>query len=82
MTNNILRKWEENGNLFLRFLDGNRTNRAPENLEWVNIVDAMDNLYEWTTDWDMSLSRKERELVIDPLWRDSFITSSSSMKEL
>ena len=68
MTDSILKKWRAQGS-FLRFKDGDQMNCSVRNLEYVSLKDAMDNIDEWTVDWDMNLTPKEISLVKTPEWR-------------
>jgi hypothetical protein len=68
LTDSILRKWREQG-YFIRHLDNNTMNNAISNLQQVSLKDALNNM-NWTTDWDIFLSKRERELVMDPQWRE------------
>jgi hypothetical protein len=71
-TMSILRKWREQRQ-FIRFLDGDVTNSAVSNLEFVSLRDALDHLEEWKVDWDMDLTAEERALVLTPEWRAGLI---------
>ena len=59
--NKIMGIWRKQP-CFVRFVDGDTTNCAASNLEWVDLIDAMKNS-DWTVDWDMHLSRKQTEFV-------------------
>ena len=64
-TNSILRKWREQGK-FLRFVDGNTTNCAVTNLQFVQLRDALNHVHDWKVYWDAELTAAERALVLTP----------------
>jgi hypothetical protein len=67
---NILSKLEKQPR-FMRFLDGDVTNSAVSNLEFVSLRDALGHLEDadWKVDWDAELTCEERALVLTPEWR-------------
>ena len=67
LTNSILRKWRSRP--FIRFVNGNHQDCRLLNLVMVSLDDAMDHIDDWKVDWDMDLTRREIELVRDPVWR-------------
>ena len=73
-TRDIIQKWLDQGG-FIRFKDGNKGNCALNNLERVTFADAMQNFEIWTTDWDMNLTKKEKNLVMQENWRAGLIFS-------
>jgi hypothetical protein len=67
LTNSILRKWRNRP--FIRFVNGDQRDCSIRNLAMVSLDDAMDHIDDWKVDWDMDLTRREIELVRDPVWR-------------
>ena len=67
-TGAILAKWKAQRS-FVRFLDGDKSNCAAANLQYISVKDGMAHFGEWVFDWDMDLTPKERKLVMDPEWR-------------
>lgn len=49
---------------FIRHLDGDPSNDAASNLQYVSLYDAMKNI-GWKVDWDMYLTRKQRCMVLE-----------------
>ena len=43
--------------------------RAITNLEYVTIKEAMQNFEVWVTDWDLPLTKKEKNVVMQENWR-------------
>ena len=69
MTNNILRKWRNQGG-FIRFLNGNKQDCRLSNLQQVSLQEAMEHIEDWVVDWDMDLTNQEKMLVLfDETWR-------------
>lgn len=68
LTGSIMDKWKEQGT-FVRFLDGDRGNCAADNLEHIQMPDAMEHFDDWTFDWDINLTLEEQALVLDSQWR-------------
>ena len=65
MIKSIKNIWnKENNNQFIRFKNKNTLDCRVENLEWVSINDAMNNINDWKVDWDMELSKKQIEFVM------------------
>ncbi len=64
LTNSILGKF-----MFIRFLNGIHGDCRFVNLAMVPLDDAMDHFDDWEVDWDTDLTRREIELVWDPVWR-------------
>jgi len=67
-TRDIIQKWLDQGGI-IRFKDGNKGNCAITNLEYVTIKEAMQNFEVWVTDWDHSLTKKEKNVVMQENWR-------------
>lgn len=68
LTMSILAKWRQQG-IFFRFLDNNTLNCRLDNIEKVELYEALMNIDTWTVDWDMELTEEEIELVKTPEWR-------------
>lgn len=68
LTQSIIRKWRKQGK-FIRFLNGDKTDCRVSNLQYVSLADAMDHIHEWVVDWDMTLTNREKQLVMDLKWR-------------
>ncbi len=68
MIKKIRTKWhnqtQDNKGYFIRFIDGNPFNIHISNLEHIHPHDAFTNI-DWKVDWDMDLSTKERQFVIN-----------------
>ena len=74
LTTSIMKKWrEQHGMSFVRFLDGNMKNICADNLQWVSVKEAMAHIHDWTTDWDVYLTKRERALVLTEAWRAGLI---------
>ena len=71
-TQSILRKWREQGH-FIRFVDGNVSNCAVANLQFVSQREALQQVHDWKVDWDAELSEDERALVLTPAWREHLV---------
>lgn len=71
LTNSIIRKWEERRH-FVRFLDGDIHNLRASNLGYITIKDMVDNFDSIRCDWDITLTKPEKKLVLDPVWRAGF----------
>ena len=67
-TRDIIQKWRDQGGI-IRFKDGDKSNCTITNLEYVTIKEAMQNFEVWVTDWDLLLTKKEREVVMQETWR-------------
>ena len=68
MTTSILKTWKAQGT-FVRFKDGDTRNCSVDNLEHVQLENAMRNIDTWTVDWDMDLTPQQIALVRQPEWR-------------
>ena len=68
LTKSILKKWQKQ-RTFIRFLNGDITDCRVSNLQYVSLADAMDHIHDWVVDWDMELTDRERQLVLDARWR-------------
>ena len=73
LTQNILRKWRNQG-VFYRFMDGDRKNCAAKNLKAVSLKEALVHINDWICDWDMELTDKEIMLVNNSYWRTAIIS--------
>lgn len=72
-TANILKKWSDRDNFFVRHIDGNIQNNRIENLKWVSLKDTIDNFEEWKVDWCDKLTKTEERIVNLKSWRDGLI---------
>jgi hypothetical protein len=72
-TNNILKKWLDRGNYFIRHIDGNIQNNRVDNLMWVSVKDGLENFEEWKFDWGDTLTKTEKRIVNLKSWRDGLI---------
>lgn len=77
LTNSIIQKWRSQS-MFVRYLNGERTDLRHENLEQVRIMDAMLHVATWVVDWDMQLTPQEEALVRTKRWRKGLKFSASS----
>jgi hypothetical protein len=68
LADSILQKWRAQG-FFVRFNNGDKADCRIDNLEFVKLKDAVENIGTWTTDWDMKLTEEEKALVMDATWR-------------
>ena len=59
----IMKKWSHQGS-FVLFIDGNPGNCSVFNLRWIGLVEALEHIGEWKVDWDMNLTKKERDFVV------------------
>lgn len=78
-TSNIIQKWLDHGGI-IRFKDGEKSNCAITNLDHVTIKEAMQNFKVWVTDWDLPLTKKERELVMQENFRAGFYLSVGDLR--
>ena len=76
ITERILKKWKKQGT-FIRFLNGDTTCCHIDNLAYVSLEDAMNNIDTWVVDWDMNLTEKEIKSVRTPEWREGLQFSYS-----
>ena len=82
LTASILYKWEnQNQNYFVRFLDGNKSNCAANNLQWASLKDVIDNP-TFVTDWDVGLSPQEIALINDPSWLQGLVVQEKGSSNL
>ena len=58
----IVCTWLEQGTL-IRFVDGNISNCAASNLQFVSLRDALNEVGNWKVDWDMNLTEFECGVV-------------------
>ena len=82
LTTSLCEFWRARGNWFVRFKDGDKMNFNDFNLEVVSVVDMVTNFTDWTADWDIGLSKAERQLVNDSTWRAHFLTAASIAPEV
>lgn len=76
LTNNILKKWRKQ-KTFIRFINGNTLDCRLSNLEQVSLQDALMHVHDWVVDWDMDLTHREKQLVLDDNWRLGLILDGS-----
>ena len=72
LTQSILSKWRVQGT-FIRHKDRDTSNYSLNNLCFVSLRDALDNIDTWTVDWTMNLTPQEIMLVRSPEWRSGLI---------
>jgi hypothetical protein len=78
-TRDIIQKWLDQGGI-MRFKDGDKGNCDITNLEYVTIAQAMQNVEEWTTNWDLPLTKKEKNKVMQPDFRAGFYLSVGDVR--
>lgn len=80
MTKSIVTKWREQ-QIFVRFMNGDTRDCHHSNLQVVSLKNAMENIDDWTVDWDMYLSDEETQLVQCPAWRLQLLTAEDDRKD-
>ncbi len=68
LTSGIIAKWNAQG-AFIRFIDGNTMNCSVANLQWVTLPEVIQHITDWVVDWDLNLTKQERDLVMKSEWR-------------
>jgi hypothetical protein len=53
-----------------------------QNLLFVSLCDIFVHIDEWVVDWDMNLTSKEIDLVMDPTWRATLLSSKNDCQGL